>query len=785
MGVQRPIRADGAAISSSNLIPGDASPAGDTVLSPGVPGRGFEGPPPDSFVGYTILGEIYRGGQGVIYKALHGATKRTVAIKVMKEGPFASTGDQARFDQEIQILGQLNHPSLVTIHETGVAAGCHYFVMDYISGQPLNLHMRGRSYTVRETLKLFIRICEAVNAAHLRGIIHRDLKPGNIRIDEEGNPHVLDFGLAKVTNAEPDAAAMTMTGQFIGSLPWASPEQAEGVVGKIDLRTDVYSLGVILFEMLTDHLPYAVAGSMRDVLDRIMTAEPARPRSLRSDVDDEVETIVLKCLAKERERRYQSAGELARDIDRYLDGEPIEAKRDSLGYMVRKQVRRYRWPVAIVGAFVMVVMGAAIVAVVFAQQARQQRDFAQAAQTYAEQSATRLAAAEAAAVRQRDVAQQALREAERQREMVVHERDRALRAERLAASGLRDAEQQRANARAAAEQAQALSAFLQGMLASLDPSKSLGRQVPVRYILDEATYELEAGALRNQPETEATVRTTLGMTYTALGEYAAAEPHLREALDIRRRLFGTRHADVAASLGNLAVLLRAEGRYDEAEPLFREALATQRALLGEEHPDVIQSLGELASLLWAQRDYRRALPLLDEAIAARHRQRGDNTSGQNAAPAGIGQRTWTVATAERLLRDALELQQAQYGSEHPDVATAMVNLAMLLSDTRDYAGAEPLLRDALAMQRKMLGNDHPVVAATLLELARLLDRCGKHADAATLYREALSIHNQVFGAADEQTLEVVQRLETCLWQAGRYDEADALRDDWSRRLRQQ
>ena len=313
-------------------------------------------PPSDSFVGYQIVKEIHRGGQGIVYQAVQKSTKRKVAIKVLKEGPFASKSDRARFEREVEVLGQLSHPNIVAVHDTGIAAGCFYFVMAYISGQPLDVWMASRQRSIDETLRLFQRICEPVNAAHLRGVIHRDLKPGNVRIDDAGEPHILDFGLAKVAHGVEEASLMTMTGQFMGSLPWASPEQAEAKPGKIDVRTDVYSLGVVLYQMLTAKFPYEVIGSMRDVLDRIMQAEPVRPSTIRKQINDEVETIILKCLAKERERRYQSAGELARDIGHYLRGEPIEAKRDSPLYVLKKQLRKYKGPVTIGAAFVMLLV---------------------------------------------------------------------------------------------------------------------------------------------------------------------------------------------------------------------------------------------------------------------------------------------------------------------------------------------------------------------------------------------------------------------------------------------
>jgi hypothetical protein len=367
--------------------PDGATYDGATLASPGSSAAIFVTPPPDSFPGYELVKEIHRGGQGVIYQAVQKSTQRRVAIKVMKEGPFAGKADQARFEREIHILGQMNHPNIVTIHDSGQAAGCHYFVMDYISGQPLDAWLTSRPASITEALKLFAKICEAVNAAHLRGVIHRDLKPGNIRIDENGQPYVLDFGLAKTAASPQEASVMTMTGQFMGSLPWASPEQAEAIPGKIDIRTDVYSLGVILFQMLTGKFPYDVIGNMRDVLDRIISAMPPRPsmvgvasRLRPGRIDDELDTIVLKCLQKERERRYQSAGDLARDIGHYLRGEPIVAKRDSLMYVARKLVYRYRTRIAVA-----VALGVLVIALVVGGMVLNERRAAEHAQAVAEQ----------------------------------------------------------------------------------------------------------------------------------------------------------------------------------------------------------------------------------------------------------------------------------------------------------------------------------------------------------------------------------------------------------------
>jgi len=328
--------------------------------------------------GYDVLELIHRGGQGVVYRAVQKSTRRVVAFKIMHEGPLTSREDKVRFDREVRVLAQLRHPNIVAIHDSGEWGGAFYLVMDFVEGRSLDEWWRqeaeAREHEKRpsrlrdagsrsgDALRLFLKICDAVNAAHLLGIIHRDLKPSNIRVDAAGEPFVLDFGLAKLTGdsrvGAQSLAAVTETGQFVGSLPWASPEQVDtgGSTGRpggqsapLDMRTDVYSLGVMLYQLLTGRFPYNVTGAMREVIDRIVNAEPARPstgpgdsRGSARSISSDLETIVLKCLAKERERRYQNAGELARDLRRFLAGEPVEAKRDSTLYVLRKRLARHR-----------------------------------------------------------------------------------------------------------------------------------------------------------------------------------------------------------------------------------------------------------------------------------------------------------------------------------------------------------------------------------------------------------------------------------------------------------
>ncbi len=317
--------------------------------------------------GYTIVRELHRGGQGVVYLARQEGTGRQVAIKLMREGALARQSDRIRFEREIRVLAQLDNPNIVTIHDSGVAGGCGYYVMDYIAGRKLDEYVRHNELSIERTLRLFVKVCYAINSAHLRGVIHRDIKPGNIRVTPEGEPHILDFGLAKLESVDGHLSAaptqMTATGQFIGSLPWASPEQARGDMAKIDVRTDVYALGVILYQLLADRFPYQINGPMAEVVGRIVGEIPTRPSAFNPSVGSPLDTITLKALAKSREARYQTPGEMARDIERLLAGEPIEARRDSFGSLSRELLGRY-WVRILAGVAAAVVLVAWLTALV-------------------------------------------------------------------------------------------------------------------------------------------------------------------------------------------------------------------------------------------------------------------------------------------------------------------------------------------------------------------------------------------------------------------------------------
>lgn len=320
--------------------------------------------------GYEIGELLGEGGQGVVYRAIQQFPRREVVVKLLKDGPGSSSAAAKRFEREILIAARLRHPGIVTVHDSGVLPdGRRFCVMEYVHGQPLTQYVKDRGLTLGETLELFARVCDAVSYAHQRGIMHRDLKPSNILVDADGQPKVVDFGLARAVG-QIDDMHVSRAGQVVGAPAYMSPEQTRGNPDEIDVRTDVYSLGVILYELLTGTYPYDVESDLLSLITRIRDQVPTPPttawktdsgirsarrtrwlwreRLPRCPIDRELETIVLVCLRKERDRRYQSAGELARDIRRYLNGEPIDAKRDSLPYVLRKWLWRRRRQIAAV-----------------------------------------------------------------------------------------------------------------------------------------------------------------------------------------------------------------------------------------------------------------------------------------------------------------------------------------------------------------------------------------------------------------------------------------------------
>ena len=310
------------------------------------------GPPLPDIPGYEIHKLLGRGGMGLVYKATHLSTKRSVALKVLLEGPLASDQARRRFEREIAVAAQLRHANIIPIYDSGACDGRMYYAMEYVRGLSLGDYIKAHKLDIPSRLRLFQKLCQAVLHAHQHGVVHRDLKPSNILIDGEGEPHILDFGLAKAAAYADNTTSITA--QLIGTPAYMSPEQTSGDPGAIDMRTDIYSLCVVLYEMLTGHMPYDTKASMGKLLEHIASTEPTPPAQYESKIDGELSAIVLKGLEKSKDQRYQSLDVLSSDIAHYLAGEPISVRPHSSVYLLRKALWKNRFVLGIVAAVLLI-----------------------------------------------------------------------------------------------------------------------------------------------------------------------------------------------------------------------------------------------------------------------------------------------------------------------------------------------------------------------------------------------------------------------------------------------
>lgn len=687
---------------------------------------------PTSIGPYRLLRRLGEGGMGSVWLAEQTApVKREVAIKLIKSGRFSENGLK-RFELERQSLAIMNHPAIAKVFDAGSTAdGQPYFVMEHVSGLPITTYCNRNGLGIRERIELMITVCEGVQHAHQKAIIHRDLKPSNILIAETDGkpvPRIIDFGIAKAAQAlgaeskDETVNVLTLTGGALGTPGYMSPEQADPSRFDIDTRSDVYSLGVVLYELLTATVPFDArlwkTKPLHEVLRQLQEEDPPSPstrvstqasmagqnsetdpaqwaRQLRGDLD----WITLKALAAERERRYSSPADLAADLGRYLRNEPITARPPSLTYQVQKFVGRNRLAVVFTGAIILLIFGFAI-------------------------------------------------------SMTV-ERNRARRE---------------------AETSRRVSDFMANMFKISDPSESRGNTVTAREILDKGSEQIENG-LGQDPQVQARLMQTMATTYRGLGLYDRAHTLMEHAVAIQKRALGPENPETLRSMSLLGVVLENQARYEESERVLREALAGQDKVLGADHPETMETVGYLSDTLEMEGRIAEAEGLIRRTLAHQQRTLGPENPATLRAMRSLGRNLLDqghYADAEKLDRSTIALEEHALGPDHPGTLFSKNQLALALQDEGRYPDAEKLFREVLVASTRVLGPDHDNTRAALANVGEVLEQQGRLAEAEAIQRQELAATSRAEGLDNPDTLLSESNLAVTLGKEHKLDESEKL-----------
>ncbi|MEZ6243274.1 MAG: serine/threonine-protein kinase [Phycisphaerales bacterium] len=724
------------------LLDADSSPLAGALNTPAVAMTAGEvageEQTPERIGGFRIIRRLGAGGMGVVYEAEQDRPRRTVALKVIRSGVLSS-GHRRRFELEAQLLARLQHPGIATIYETGSAdtgIGMEpYFAMELIEGMPLTEYVRERALSQRDLLVLFAQICDAVHHAHQKGVIHRDLKPGNILVTPDGRPKILDFGVARLSEPEGESLAMhTSEGQLVGTLAYMSPEQVAGDPNALDTRSDVYSLGVLLYELLGGRPAHDLKNlALGSAVRKIAEEAPARLGTIAPACRGDVETIVGKALETDRDRRYDSAAALAADIRRFLSDEPISARPASTVYQLRKFARRNRGLVASAAVIVCVLTMSSVVASVLAVRAASARTEA------------------------------------------VDALDREAKAHADAEAALEQSKKDNENYAAVLE-------FLQDMLRRADPAETGGDKLTLREAIDRAAVRLETEKAET-PTVDASIRETIGETYAWIGLNDKGIPLLEQALETRVKTEGELSPDATRVRRKLSRLLSVGGDNERAlklmndiEPAIRQAVEA-----GEPKSE------ELARVLHAKAIALKGLEQFDEAERCvqeaidQYRLAGlaeDGAMGDALNTLGsILLRHGDYAGAEAPLLEALDLYRKQWGEDHARTATIYNNLSIVTRYLNRMDDAEEYAKKAYEVWERIAGGaPHEGLLSPEFNYGVLLARRGKTDEAIKILEVAVKHHDEIYHGNDPRQAFALDQLARLYGEKGRLDEAADLLD---------
>jgi len=702
---------------------------------------------------YKLLQLIGEGGFGSVFMAEQSApVQRKVALKIIKLG-MDTRQVVARFEQERQALAMMDHANIARVLDAGATeTGRPFFVMELVKGDPIVEYCDKNNLSINDRLELFAQVCNAVQHAHTKGIIHRDIKPSNILVStQDGKPNtkVIDFGIAKATVAKlTEKTLFTEHRQLIGTPEYMSPEQAAGSLD-IDTRTDVYSLGVLLYELLTGTTPFssnelrsAAYAEIQRIIREVDPPKPStrlssntntianvaarrntEPKRLGTLIRGELDWIVMRSLEKDRQRRYETPSSLSADIKRYLSGEAVVAAPPSTMYSLKKFVLRNKGTV-MAGAVVALSLLLGLAGTAW--------------------QATR-------AGRQRDLAISARESETLQRQAAETERDRATR----------------------------IAEFMSKTLKGVGPAVAKGRDITMlKEMMDGAAARITNGDLKSVPAAELQLRSTIGETYKQLGLLSEAAAMLEPAVPFARSLYSGNHSDIAQCINQVAELTQLRGDIVASEKLFRESLTMQRLAAPGDSARTASYLNNLAQVLLQRGDLDNAEPLFREALAMDERLTDANapevaTDVNNLAI--LLQSRGDLAGAEPLLRRSLAIRKQRTPGDDPEVATALNNLASLLDDRNELADAEALYREALAMRQRLLPGDHDDVAGSLNNLGYICKRRKNLTDAESFYRQSLEMRRRIFLGDDHPNIaNSLVNLAGVLLELKQYTEAETL-----------